>query len=189
MEILDVTALWTTIATSAIVSSAVTFVLKTYFENRMKAHFDLELEKAKHEHKIREDASHELVGRKLRAYPTLVELAYRVRNIARELVRASDVNPTFKSELESRVRELEDSLYQFRIDLERDGLFLLVHSYKGLSKEFTRSVGDLVFVLASADPQTNPQNLRQQMRSIYDELDSKHKEVIDKLSAASVPPA
>jgi hypothetical protein len=188
MEIPDVRTLWTTIATSAVVSSAVTFVLKTYFENRLKAHFNLELEKAKHEYKIREDASHEVVGRKLKAYPTIVELVYRVRNIARELVMGEDVNPTFKSELESRVRELEDSLYQFRIDLERDGLFLLVHSYKGLSKEFTRSVADLVFVLASADPQNTAQNLRQQRRSIYQELDSKHKEVIDKLSAARVRP-
>lgn len=188
MESLDVKTLWTTIATSAVVSSAVTFVLKTYFENRLKAHFNLELEKTKHEHKIREDTSHELVGRKLKAYPTIVELVYRVRNIARELATSPDVNPTFTSELESRVRELEDSLYQFRIDLERDGLFLPVHYYKGLSKEFTRSVGDLVYVLASGDPQATANKLREQMKNTYQEIDSKHKEVIDKLSAASVPP-
>jgi hypothetical protein len=85
------------------------------------------------------------------------------------------VNPTFKSELESRVKELEDSLYQFRIDLERDGLFLPVHYYKGLSKEFTRSVGDLVYVLASGDPQATAQNLREQIRSTYQEIDSNTK--------------
>jgi hypothetical protein len=84
------------------------------------------------------------------------------------------------------VKELEDSLFEFRIDLERDELFVLVHSYKGIAKEFSRTVSDLLFVSSAGNSEGNPEDFRDQMRDIYRELDPKHKTVIDHLSAGTL---
>src|SRR4051812_16881689 len=95
------------IVTSTVVTTAVSFILRTVFENRLKHHFDMELEKLRHtytteleevRHKyeieverlrasleLTTETSKDLVTRRRSIYPGLAELIYRLRNLAREI--------------------------------------------------------------------------------------------------------
>src|SRR5512140_1602704 len=112
------------IVTSATVSGIVTVALKAYFNARITHHFEVELEKYKSELAIKADAEQGIAHRRLEAYPRIVELIYRTRNMARDLANDISIsNLSLAEELGARAKELENSLYQFRIDLERDSLF------------------------------------------------------------------
>lgn len=178
--------------TSTVVSTVLTFVFKTYFENRIRHHFELEMEKLRHQYEvelekfkteltIRADTVHEITGRRLEAYPKVVELVYRTRNMSREIATGANTSGTLVDELGARVRELEDSLYAFRIDLERDGVFSSVHTYKNTVKTLNMLLSDLSFFQNRGQDQ-EAREVAGKIRSLYDEIEVQHRSIIEGLS-------
>jgi len=184
-----------TILTSALVSSIVGVLLRIVFENRQQHRFDLEIEKNNHSYKLQlekmkaeilfnSDVRHELFERRLRCYPRLTELAYRARNIARE-VATGTCSAVLISEFQDRTNEFEEVLYTSRIDLEMDGGFVAAHTYKNLLKTFGRIASDLDISLQQ-DPMGNEAaDTVQDLRGVYEKIEGLHKPLIDEMAAKS----
>jgi len=132
------------VLTSAGVSGGVTLLLQTYFTKRIEHRFAVALEKHKAELAVRIQAEHGIITRRMEAYPKIVELCYRTRNMARDLVATGTPQAALMQELQARSRELEDLVFRFRIDLEADHLFVRVHRYKNLIQHFSRGVAELM---------------------------------------------
>jgi hypothetical protein len=127
---------------SALTSAAVTLVFQSYLAKKIEHQLARELEKYKSELDVRVAAEKGLVNRRLDGYPKIVELAYRTRNMARDLVGLAPPSQALLDELRARARELEDCVYRFRIDLEADHVFVAVHRHKNLILEFYRAASE-----------------------------------------------
>jgi hypothetical protein len=186
------TTLVVSLLTSGAVSAVAGWLVKAYIEQLVHHKFQLELERVKHEYALEEqrlksslavdaDVTHELNERRLAAYSTLVELVYRTRNIARELIQGSGFNKTLADELGARSKQLEDALYTYRIDLERDGLFTPVHTYKNTVRLLRMMVADSEFYASRGDDQQRTGKL-DELRNLYGEMESQHGTIIQGLS-------
>jgi hypothetical protein len=191
MDILN--SIITALLTSAVVSSAISFLLKTWLEARLKHQFELQLEKQRHSYEIelekiknelaiRAVTTHELTERRLSAYPKFVELAYRIRNMAREIVNVENTSPVLFDELRARARELENNLYAYRMDLERDSIFIPVHTYKNAARTFNRMAEDRNHYLSRGEIEL-AHEVYGQMCSLFAEIESQHKPIIERLSS------
>lgn len=187
------------ILTSTVISALLTFLLNYIFENRQKHRYEkeltalqhsyeMQLEKLKSQMAIGIDAQHEIIERRLESYPKLTEIVYRTRNMARDIAECN-FSSALVEELQVRTRELEDCLYKFRIDLERDGIFGPVHAYKNVLKAFNLAVQDAVFYGSQADDEERAQQTVAQVSSLYANLETLHKPIIGKLTNTTLPPA
>jgi cellulose biosynthesis protein BcsQ len=178
--------------TSTVVSTLVSFVLKSWFENQLKHHFEIELEKVRHTYEIELEklkaqltvttqTAHEITERRLNAYPLLGELIYRVRNLAREIVGSLETPHVLITEFSGRTNELEDNLYKFRIDLERDKVFIPIHMYKNVAKSFKRLLEDRDHY-SNLGKTTEAENISKDLLDLYNEIEREHKTIIDNLS-------
>jgi hypothetical protein len=184
------------ILTSALVSSLITFLLRVFFENRQQHRFDLEIEKIKNSYEIRlekiktglalqAEMQHGIIERRIENYPKIVELIYRTRNLSREIV-STNANPVMASEFQARAIELENMLYESRIDLERDGIFTALHSYKNLLKTTNRILDD-ISIFKSHDDETKKINeLLVEIKTIYEDIELTHKSLIDEVSSKTM---
>lgn len=127
---------------SAVTSAVVTLVFQSYLAKKIEHQFARELEKYKSELDVRVQAEKGLMNRRLDGYPKIGELAYRTRNMARDLVGQTPPSQALLDELRVRARELEDCVYRFRIDLEADRVFVAVHRHKNLVLEFYRMAAE-----------------------------------------------
>ena len=125
-----------TLLLSAIFSASFSFFVKKLIEKKLDYHFNVELEKLRHSYNIEieklknsmvlEDyAAQGLIERRFDLYPKMIELIYRIRNMVRELASSKDPSPMLIEELIAREEELEENLYLYRMDLERDGFLIL----------------------------------------------------------------
>ncbi len=170
-----------TLVTSALtslgVSALTTLGLQTYLTKRIEHHFERRLERYKADLEVQVHTKQEIVGRRLDAYPKLVELCYRTRNMARDLIQTTGSTDSLQ-ELVGRVKELEEMVFHFRIDLEADHLFVLVHRYKNLMREFYRIAADLQ---PSADS-SGSSTISARLASAYAAIDDCYAEVVQKLT-------
>ncbi len=193
----------TALLTSTIVSTIVSYIFKSWFETRLKHHFERELEKIRHSYQvdmerlrhsyivdleklktnlaIDADVAQEITGRRLDAYPRLVELVYRVRNLAREIISTEASIPILRTELTARANELEEAVYSYRIDLDRDGIFAPIHAYKNESKTFGMLIRDLEHYQAQGQAD-NTKVVFGQLSDLYKDMELQHTHVIESLS-------
>lgn len=186
------------ILTSAVVASIVSFLLRYIFEGRQEHRYEKEIANLKHNHdiqieRIKSDAAihvdmqREITERRLKSYPHIVELVYRTRNMARELSSINHVS-ALSDEFRARTNELEDCLYQFRIDLERDNLFAPIHAYKNLLKSFGLTVRDITLQQPQDVDSDQRRMTIERLLSLYDNIESAHVPIIERLShSASTP--
>jgi hypothetical protein len=178
--------------TSVVVSAGVFFALKTWLETRLKHYFEVQAEKLRHDYEIElerlknqpaiaAETAHELTEKRPRAYTQLIEVVYRVRNIAREIAGPTETPPILMTEFAARTKELEDSLYIHRLDLERDGVFLPLHTYKNTAKTFTRLLEDRDHYLHHRE-KSEAQAVSEELRRLYLEIEKQHKPTIELLS-------
>jgi hypothetical protein len=129
----------TYILTSAGVSAFTTLALQTYLKSRIQYHFDEKMAKYKSELEVQAHIRKELVGRRVQAYPKIIELCNITRNMARDLVLEPGSTESIR-EFAERVRELEELIYASRRELEADHLWKYPpHDYKALLKAFLRN--------------------------------------------------
>ena len=191
---MNVNDIVTTLLTSTAVSAIVSYVLKSLFESRLKHHFEKEFENLRQEHALELEkvksllaievaTAHQLSERRLEAYPKLVELIYRTRNIAREISNTKEPSVTLSDEFTKRASELEEKLFAHRIDLERDDLFAIVHRYKNTIMSFHKLDRDLQH-FHSLNDMDEVSNLLAQMKNLYTKVEKEHKSAINKLSTS-----
>ena len=131
-------SIFISVFTSTATTALLFFVFRTVLKSKINHYFRTELEKYKSELHVTADFEKKMTTRRIEAYAYLVEVIYRTRNMARDLsIHFSLSNSSLFSEFKSRVKELEDCLYRYRIDLERDNLFIRVHEYKNLLLNFS----------------------------------------------------
>jgi hypothetical protein len=168
------------VITSAGVSTAVTLLLQTYFIKRVEHRFAIELEKQKAELNLRIQTEHGIIIRRMEAYPKIVELCYRTRNMARDLAMAGAPVAALSQELHARSKELEDLVFRFRIDLETDHLFVPVHRYKNLIQLFSRDVAESISGARTQDTVAH-------LKSAFAEIEKSFPEVVKELEGLYHP--
>lgn len=103
--------------------------------------------------------------RKFSIYPALVEVIYRLRNLARGCAEEDAPSSSVVDEFWRRLVELENTLYVNRFDLERGDVFFMVHAYKNHCRAFGMIARRLI------DPSVaSPQDL-EQAREVYHTID------------------
>lgn len=184
-----------TILTSAVISSVVSLLLKLIFENRQKHNFSVEIERLKYEYEMKLEhykadialdieVQQKIIKRRLESYPKLVELIYRSRNIARELC-ISNANTALADEIAVRALDIENLLYESRIDLQRDGLFAATHTYKNVVKTFSHIAND-IRSLRLKDPQADIAQMEQDLKRVFDNIESMYSALVDDISVKSI---
>jgi len=127
------------------------------------------------------ESAQQISERRLTIYPKIVELVYRTRNLAREIVSVPQPTQILSDELEARTRELEESVYASRLDLERDGAFVITHTHKNLAMTFARLSKDLMYYFERQDTEQANRVLAE-TKEFYTQIEKQHKPVIDVLS-------
>lgn len=131
------------------------------------------------------DSVRQISERRLTVYPKMVELVYRARNLAREIVNVAQPTRVFCDEFGARALELEESVYNNRLDLERDGAFVIAHTYKNLVMTFARLSKDLIYQIERQDSEQADRVL-DEVKEYFDQIEEQHKLVIDVLSKLTV---
>lgn len=190
--------------TSATVSGIISLLLKTYLDSTInrriekereesKHLYEIEVEKLKHklnvefekigiELSLKSGLEKEIFERRFQEYPILVELIYRTRNMARDIARYPDSSDSLTSEFNVRANELEDYLYQYRMDLERDELFVGIHNYKNFLKNMSMLLADIKFYKERND-EPRLRDYIDKVHEQYEEIEKSHKPIIESLSS------
>jgi hypothetical protein len=176
-------SLITSAVTAVGVSSVTTVLLQTLLTRRVEHHFERELERYKADLEVSVHAKQAVAQRRLDAYPKLVELCYRIKNMARLVM--DDRASTLIQEFVGRVKELENMVFVYRADLEQGDLFFYVHQYKNLAVEFYRTAADL-------EPEAKIETLTSKddkLALVFALLDRSHDEVVQHLTRDVQPAA
>lgn len=181
------------VLTSVVISSIISFALTYVFENRQKHRYEMEVENLRHMYAVQvealkadimidADVRHEIIERRLESYPHLVELVYRTRNMARDIIRQTNPSSVFIDALQLLAVELEECLYVSRIDLERDGVFVPVHTYKNLLKMLLLDLGDAMSWALQGESAQRDQVV-EKISSLYARIEGLHSLIINKLTS------
>src|SRR5215471_14395781 len=93
---MDITTLLSSAAVSAVVSVIITFTLKTVLKSAIEHRYKVELENIKKQHHLEIEklksqlaivaaTEREMTERRMSAYPKVVSLVYRTRNMCRDI--------------------------------------------------------------------------------------------------------
>lgn len=185
---MDIMVFLTSVLTSATVTGLAIFFLKTYFKVKIEHMHQIELEKLKNQLALALGEGQVFVSRRVEGYSALVEMVYRTRNMARDLARSfNSRNLSLVAEVSSRAKELEELLYKYRIDLERDGQFNPVHRYKNLLLSFTMKASDVKYFVEHEEP-VRTEHAKEELGEIYNSLESSYSSIVHELSLAEVKP-
>jgi hypothetical protein len=102
--------------------------------------------------------------------------------MAREIANVENTSPVLFDELRARARELENNLYAYRMDLERDSIFIPVHTFKNAARTFNRMVEDRNHYLSRGEKE-QAHEVYAQICSLFTEIESQHKPIIERLSS------
>jgi len=179
----------TAILTSAVVSTTIAGIIKLQLEKKfemkleeLRHSYEIELERIKNNLSIEADTIHKITERRLDIYPKIVEIVYRIRNMARDIANKKETPPVLVGELTSRARELEECLYNDRMDLQRDEVFEPIHTFKNIIKEFNILVKDFNYYKSIGDNE-KAFSAYADITKLYDEkIEPLHMPIIQKLS-------
>lgn len=160
MDLKDIASI---VTISAAISSIVSLSLQAYFKNKFENHFKL--------------LEHRNV-----MFAKLVELVYRIRNIARDISIQSHASVSIlPEELSNRTKELEETLFQNRMILEKNGMFLDIHAYKNKIVNFNEKLADISYFLEH-DEITRAHNFIKELSKLYEDIDESYLRIVKKLS-------
>ena len=176
MTIIDII---TTVTTSSLVASVVTFLLKQYFDRRLEFHFNSKLEELKADLAAQNDLTHELSARRLELYPRIVELIYRLRNLLREVCQSEHISTERSLSFIRCTKEFIEQIYMARLDLERDNVFRPLHDYKEKVVRAENFLLDWIY-LNSEKPSssTDHEETVAQLHHVYELVEHQHRLLI-----------
>ena len=142
------------VCTSASMSALVTFLFRTSFQHYLDLRLQSQMEETKNRlsqqlEQVKVDmavqATHrgEILHNKLCIYPGIVELVTRIHNMARDATASSSISEEARMEFATRVRQLEDALYQNRYYFDADGVTDVIHRYKNQAITLNILIGDI----------------------------------------------
>jgi len=190
MNIWDIVS---TVSISAAVSGLVSMALKTWIKSAIERRYHVEIEEIKKMHQLEIETlkaqlsvatttQSMMTERRLTAYPTIVELVYRTRNMCRDISsHIPKATTAIGNELTARTTELENALYTYRLYLEQDKLFTSVHQYKNLVKTFCMKLSDMRYFL-DHDESDRASHVQSELTDIFSRIEAKNGPVIDGLS-------
>ena len=180
---MDTTTILISILSSSTVSGIIVFSFQTYMKGKINNHFQQEIEKFKSELSIEQNQEKIISERRNVAYPIIVELVYKTRNMARDIVTILDFkSKSLIEEFSSKTRELEEVLYKYRIDLERDNCFTEIHSYKNALLNLNMKISDILFFFEH-NAEDKAMKHKTEMKNDYEIIESSHQELIRILSS------
>lgn len=196
---MDVITIISSAAISAVVSGGISYSIKTALKSAIENHYKTELEKLKSKHSLEIESlkaqlvmmanlEREFTSRKLVSYPKMISLVYRIRNTSRDINKGLSVsNLSMVEDLALRVRELEEALYEFRFDLQRDHVFNEVHNFKNIALSFSIVAAKAKFFIYQNDNIKAEEECRQ-LNEVFSEIEQQHLAIIDSLTThVSVP--
>lgn len=179
---MDTTTIITAALTSTVVSGIIVFSVQTIIKTRIEHHYQRELEEIKSHLSVETNLEQLLANRRNEAYPIIVELIYKTRNMARDIITLMNFkSKSFLDEFSFKVGELENLLYKYRIDLERDKCFIEIHQYKNLLLNLNLKISDIVFFLEHNAEEKAVQH-KNELDMEFRAIDLNHTELIKLLS-------
>lgn len=173
-----VTSLFSSIFTTALI----TFILKKYFENKLKFHFDEKLEELKNKLYV---VAEDVIKPRFEAYGKLASMVYSVRNKCREISVAKEgPKSSFAQELQKKIDNLANLLIKYRAFWENK-IFEEAHRYKNKLILFNQIVGDFIFYVNHKDNE-KIQSTKNELIKIYNEIDQDHKLIIKNLKITDI---
>jgi hypothetical protein len=168
--------------TSASVSTFVTWLMKRYFQHILDRRLQLDIENAKcilaqqTERlkglvEIEINLQKELLHKRLDVYPTVMQLAYEIRKMARLVV--SDVTKADSlsaKKFRQTVAALELSLCENILYFDQDGVTNIIHRYKNQATTFNVVLGDIVHLRHSSEEDVTNVKLSE-ASTIYHSMD------------------
>ncbi|MBM4043733.1 MAG: hypothetical protein FJ279_01340 [Planctomycetes bacterium] len=153
---MSLTDILVTMLMSASVSALVTWLLKMSFQHLLDRHLQLEIERVKSSLAMESDRlkaaielettrQTDLARKRLEVYPAIIELAYRIRNMARDSLSGA-VGADVAKAFAGRVLELEEALYRNRYYLDSDDATGVVHDFKNCAVTFNILFGDIAYL-------------------------------------------
>lgn len=171
------------LCTSAAVTAVLNFTFQAIIKSKIDYYFKSSLEKYKSNLNIVVDNAEKRTTRRMEAYPLIVEQIYRARNMARDLAsHFSTGNFSLFEEFNLRTKQLEDYLYKYRLDLERDNLFPEVHSYKNLLLSFSMKLSDIKYYIENKDESEFFVKSKDELLNLYDTINTKYPTITHNLS-------
>lgn len=179
---MDTTTILISIISSSAVSGIIVFTFQTYLKGKINYHFQQELEKLKSELSLIQNQNRIISDRRNAAYPLIVELIYKTRNMARDIVTSMDFKSTFLiEEFSTKTKELEEVLYKCRIDLERDKCFTEIHSYKNALLNLNMKISDIIFFFGHNNEDKAIKH-KSELQNDYEIIENSHQKLIGILS-------
>lgn len=179
---------------SAVVSGLVAFTAKEFIQSMIQKRTQFEIETLKMQHDMEivrlkaqlsnaEKEADEMRSRRSQSYPRIGSLVYRIRNMARGLAGGLSIsNISLVDEFAARAKELEEALYEFRLDLEKEHfVFTQVHAFKDRAVGFSGKAALAKHALESKEDLAL-EGLVEELRAGFKVLDSLYLEIVKRLS-------
>lgn len=190
---------FTSLVTSSVTASIVSFLIKKWFEIRLKHYFDIKLEQVRKTYEAeltnlkftydskleklkanldaRSELHHEIMERRLSQYPTLVEHIYRARNTLRDFISDDDNKLSLAQIFKDETHELENIIYLLRMDLERDAVFKPIHIYKADILKSSWLIFDLIY-LHNSNQVDQIEKVIEKLKDLFKSIDQQHIEIV-----------
>jgi len=191
--------LFLVLVTSATVSGLATFILKMYYQHlldrklqieteKIKSTFAAQAERLKIALDIQRDEQKELARKRLEVYSEIVELAYRIKNLARDTSSdVIDANKTSADSFATNVLELENTLFKNRLFFDTEGSTKEIHDFKNGAISYNVVLGDIAHFKAN-DDEKGVKAKKRKAAAIYRNIDDLFVDLHRKIMAVTSSP-
>lgn len=170
-----VSSILTSALTSAVVTAVLTALLRHLFDKRI---LDMERRLDRVYNNLLETDR-----QRRQTFQRLASRIYETRNAAKELKDQRLIDATALRGLADIVKSLEKEIYEFRLTLEVEGVFISIHAFKNEAKAFLGLIRDLAFCQTNGD--MSQEEISGKVRISYSQLDRDYLAIIDRLTARS----
>jgi hypothetical protein len=167
----------TSVLTSTVVSAIIGAFLKYSFDRRilsMGHDNQMRLAEITENLRIVHDAVLERDRQRREVLPRVAEQVYRLRNNARNLVNANVSLTSASRDFQIDVQSIETFLFQYRILLENEGLFSLLHRLKTDARTLVR--------LAQDQEHPDSEDMKPHLHETYRAIDQRYNEIVAKIA-------
>lgn len=178
---MDSTNFLITIATSTFVSGTVSFLLKTYFQNKIELRYKKELESFKEQLSINSDVDRYFAQKKLEARSKFGEVIYNTRDTCRRIKSNYEFSSNYYSTLSKQIDILISYIGTYQIDWKNEPVFKSIHSYKNNLNTFYALLTKFYFYF-NDQKKDESAKIKNQLEIEYNEIEKKYNLIIDSLS-------
>ena len=162
----------------------------------LKRQSDMDIEQLKADLQVATDHRLQLQRLRREVLPTIEGMVYRIKNVSRELVNgepsggrstpttAKKLDVGKLKELDLRRDELQDALYRFRLPLEQDDVFTMVHDYKNRLRSFSGYLRDIEEFERQVDT-SQAERVWDKVGELYAAIEEQHDAILSRIRAVA----